>query len=268
MKTSQVDVTRVTGEARESAADVVAVEEPLEIAAGWREPDGEPRERTIAVTMRTPGADFDLAAGFLFAERLIAGPDAIEGMRHWGSPNKVRVALAPPARIDLGRLDRRFTTTSSCGVCGKMTIDALLVAQAPLPPSEPLDAAVVRRLPSILHSAQDAFHDTGGVHGAALIARDGTLLRMREDIGRHNAVDKVVGSFVRESLAPLRESVLVVSSRGSYEIVQKAIVAGIPAVAFIGGPTSLAIDLAVRFGVTLLGFVRENRFNVYSGVVR
>jgi FdhD protein len=269
MKTTRVDITRFAPEGREPGPDVVAVEEPLEIAAAWVNGRGETLEKTIAVTMRTPSDDFDLAAGFLFCERLIAGGEAIEGMRHWGSPNKVRVALRPPARIDVAKLDRRFYTSSSCGVCGKRAIDALFVANEPLPESEPLDARVVHALPAILHEAQSAFHDTGGVHGAAVVSRDGSLLCLREDIGRHNAVDKVIGSFVREqSLPSLRDVILAVSSRGSYEIVQKAIVAGIGAVAFVGGPSSLAIELAARFNVTLLGFVRDGRFNVYAGRVR
>lgn len=269
MKTTRVDITRFAAEGRELAPDVVAVEEPLEIAAAWTNGGGETQEKTIAITMRTPSDDFDLAAGFLFCERLIAGGEAIEGIRHWGSPNKVRVALRPPARIDVARLDRRFYTTSSCGVCGKTTIDALFVANEPLPESEPLDARVVHALPEILHGAQSAFHDTGGVHGAAVVSRGGALARMREDIGRHNAVDKVIGSFVREaSTTSLRDAILVVSSRGSYEIVQKAIVAGIGAVAFVGGPSSLAIELATRFNVTLLGFVRDGRFNVYAGRIQ
>jgi FdhD protein len=153
-------------------------------------------------------------------------------------------------------------------VCGKSSIEALHVASCALPEHEPLTEAVVRTLPRALHEAQSAFHDTGGVHGAALLDRDGLLLAAREDIGRHNAVDKVIGAFVRNDMAPLRDAILMVSSRGSFEIVQKAIVAGIPRVAFVGGPSSLAIDLARRFNVTLLGFVREERFTVYTGEVR
>lgn len=267
MKTTPVDVIRVTQESRETAADAVAVEEPLEIAAAWQNGGGEPREKTILITMRTPSDDFDLAVGFLFTEGLIGGGDEIESVRHWGSPNKVRVALRPPARIDLARLDRNFHATSGCGVCGRTSIDALHVASRPVAPSAPLDARVVRSLPDLLHGAQSAFHDTGGVHGAAIVDRGGALLRVREDIGRHNAVDKVIGSFVRDDVAPLGGAILMVSSRGSFELVQKAIVAGVSAVAFVGGPSSLAIDLASRFNLTLLGFVREGRFNVYSGEV-
>jgi FdhD protein len=265
-KTTSVEVMRVAAH-DDRADDVVAVEEPLEIRAAWTA-GGEPREKNISVTMRTPGDDFDLAVGFLFTEGLIAGGGDVESVRHWGSPNQVRVALAPHARIDTAKLDRHFYTTSSCGICGKTSIEALRVATSPLPPHEPIAREVVHRLPPQLHDAQPAFRATGSVHGAAIFDRDGTLLRVREDVGRHNAVDKVIGAFVRESATPLPEAILAVSSRAGFEIVQKAIMAGIPTVAAVGGPSSLAIELAREFGVTLLGFVRDGRFNVYSGEVR
>ena len=266
MKTTTVDALRVTHTARESAPDLVAIEEPLEILLGWQH-NGEPREKTVSITMRTPADDYDLAAGFLFTEGLIAGGDEIESIRHWSSPNRVRVGLAAGATVDLSRLDRHFYTTSSCGVCGKASIDAIQVAKTSVAGSAQPRATIVHALPSVLHTAQSAFHDSGGVHGAALIDADGKLLCAREDVGRHNAVDKVIGAFVREKKNPLHDTMLMVSSRGSFEIVQKAIVAGIPTVAFVGGPTSLAVELAQQFGVTLIGFVREGRFTVYSGSV-
>lgn len=266
-KTTPVEITRVTGEAREAAADVIAIEEPLEIRAAWVV-DGEPREKNISVTMRTPGDDFDLALGFLFTEGVVRNAEDVESVRHWGSPNQVRVALRPHARVDVSKLERHFYTTSSCGVCGKTSIDALATLAVPLPAHEPFEASVVRELPRVLLDAQTAFHATGGVHGAALFDRTGALLRLREDVGRHNAVDKVIGSYVIEGTLPPSDTILAVSSRGSFEIVQKAIVAGIPAVAFIGGPSSLAVALARRFNVTLIGFLRDERFNVYSGAVR
>ena len=266
MKTTAVVATRVTSTSRVMASDTVAIEEPLEITAAWQD-DGELREKTINVTMRTPADDFDLAAGFLFTEGVITGGADIDSIRHWGSPNKVRVALTPAGRIDLSRVGRNFFTTSSCGVCGKTSIEALQIANRIVPDAQPLEEHVVRSLPRVLHDAQTAFHETGGVHGAALLDRRGTLLCVREDIGRHNAVDKVIGSFIREEPSPLRDAILMVSSRGSFEIVQKAVVAGIPHVAFVGGPSSLAVDLARRFDITLLGFVREERFTVYNGQV-
>ncbi len=265
--TTAVGMTRVGSAAREQRDDLVAIEEPLEIRAAWGK-GAEAREKNISVTMRTPGDDYDLAVGFLFTEGLIRAADEIESVRHWGSPNRVRVALAPHAKIDTSRLERHFYTTSSCGVCGKTSIEAVRVACAAVPSSGPVDAAVIHRLPEMLHEAQPAFRATGSVHGAALFDGGGTMLCSREDVGRHNAVDKVIGSFVRDGAAPPADSILAVSSRMSFEIVQKAIVAGIPTVASVGGPSSLAIDLARDFGVTLLAFVRDGRFNIYAGEVR
>ena len=264
-QTTSVEVTRVAAQ-DDRADDVVAIEEPLEIRAAWTA-GSELREKNISVTMRTPGDDFDLAVGFLFTEALIGGGGDVESVRHWGSPNRVRVALGPHARIDTSKLERHFYTTSSCGVCGKTSIESLRVVTAPLPPRGAIARDVVHRLPAQLHDAQPAFRATGSVHGAAIFDNAGTLLRGREDVGRHNAVDKVIGSFVRENAAPLSDAILAVSSRASFEIVQKAVMAGIPVVASVGGPSSLAIELAREFGVTLLGFVRDGRFNVYSGAV-
>lgn len=258
-----VAITRVTGAGRIVSDDVVAIEEPLEIRAGWLA-GGEPHEKVVAVTMRTPGDDFDLAAGFLLGEGLIRSSDAIEGIRHWGSPNQVRVALRSP--IKGSKLDRRFFTNSSCGVCGKTSIDALRATLSPVRGTR-LAASLVDTLPALLTASQSAFVTTGGVHGAALVDAAGVLLAAREDVGRHNAVDKVIGSFVRNGSLPPAGSILMVSSRGSFEIVQKAIVAGICAVAFAGPPSSLAVELARECNVTLLGFVRQGRFNVYAGEV-
>jgi FdhD protein len=265
-KTTSVTITRIVSAGSEQDQDIVAIEEPLEIRAAWQA-GGEAREKNISVTMRTPGDDFDLAAGFLFTEGLIHAPDEIDSVRHWGSPNVVRVGLAPHARIDASKLDRHFYTTSSCGVCGKTSIEAVRVAMSPLPRRTPAARAVIHRLPDILREAQPAFRATGSVHGAAIFDGDGGLLRAREDVGRHNAVDKAIGSFLREGALPPPDAILAVSSRASFEIVQKAIVAGLRTVAAVGGPSSLAIDLARDFGVTLLGFVRDGRFNVYSGEV-
>ena len=265
--TTTVGMTRVGQAAREDRDDVVAVEEPLEILAAWGHGE-ELREKNISVTMRTPGDDYDLAVGFLFTEGLIHAADEIESVRHWSSPNRVRVALAPHARIDTSRLERHFYTTSSCGVCGKTSIEAVRVATCRVSSENPVDAAVIHRLPELLRSAQLAFSATGSVHGAAIFDGSGTLLRAREDVGRHNAVDKVIGSFLREGAPLPADAILAVSSRMSFEIVQKAIVAGIATIASVGGPSSLAIDLARESGVTLLAFVRDGRFNIYTGEVR
>ena len=264
---ASVEMTRVTGQSSTAADDVLAIEEPLEIRAAWAV-DGETREKNISVTMRTPGDDIDLATGFLFTEGLIHSAADVESVRHWGSPNVVRVALREGVRIDAAKLDRHFYTTSSCGVCGKTSIDALRVISAPLPVAPAVDADVVRRLPAVLEREQTAFRATGGLHGAAVCDRQGTLIRVREDIGRHNAVDKVIGSLFREKRTPLTDAILIVSSRASFELVQKAIMAGIPVLAAVGAPSSLAVDLAREFRLTLLGFVRDGRFNIYAGEVR
>jgi len=260
-----VETLRVTSEGEIPADDVLAVEEPLEIRVAWRS-GGEQREKPISVTMRTPGDDFDLAAGFLFTEGLIRSGADIDGIRQWGSPNVVRVALVDGATIDAAKLDRHFYTTSSCGVCGKTSIDALHVATEPLPASKPVESALVHRLPKILEEQQAAFRETGGLHGAAVITRGGEVLAVREDIGRHNAVDKALGALFRER-RDLSEAVLTVTSRAGFEIVQKAVMARVPVLAAVGAPSTLAVDLARQFNVTLLGFVRDGRFNVYSGEV-
>ena len=265
--TASFAVTRVAAVDFHVFDDLVAVEEPLAISAAWSA-GGDPREHNISVTMRTPGDDFDLAIGFLFTEGLIHAIEDVASVRHWGSANHARVALRPGIRLDTSRLSRHFTTTSACGVCGKTAIEALSATGCAVPDPRPLSRALIAPAAEALLEAQTAFRETGGVHGAALVDGSGRLLAVREDVGRHNAVDKVIGSLVREGRrAALRDALLVVSSRASFEIVQKAIVAGIPAVMAIGAPSSLAIDLARQFHVTLIGFVRDGRFNVYAGEV-
>lgn len=261
-----VETLKVTAEGAIETDDVLAVEEPLEIRVAWRS-GGEQREKPISVTMRTPGDDFDLAAGFLFTEALIRSGAEIESIRQWGSPNVVRVALADGATIDAAKLDRHFYTTSSCGVCGKTSIDAVRVIQNRLPKTARIDRSLIHRLPELLSENQSAFHATGGLHGAAILRPTGELLRTREDIGRHNAVDKAIGSLVREEPESLAGAILMVSSRASFELAQKAIVAGIGVLASVGAPSTLAVDAAREFGLTLLGFVRDGRFNVYAGEV-
>ncbi|HEX3584100.1 MAG TPA: formate dehydrogenase accessory sulfurtransferase FdhD [Thermoanaerobaculia bacterium] len=280
-RTAPVETLKVTAQGAIETDDVLAVEEPLEIRVAWRT-GGEQREKPISVTMRTPGDDFDLAAGFLFTEALIGSGAEIEGIRQWGSPNVVRVSLIDGATIDAAKLDRHFYTTSSCGVCGKTSIDAVRVlkcgagnpagetgtpARLPAPHRTPIERSLVHRLPEVLSENQSAFRATGGLHGAAILRPNGELLRTREDIGRHNAVDKVIGSLLREEPESLAGAILMVSSRASFELAQKAIVAGIGVLASVGAPSTLAVDAAREFGLTLLGFVRDGRFNVYAGEV-
>ena len=251
-------VTRV-GRDRSDDLDLVVVEEPLEIRVG---------EKPIAVTMRTPGDDFELAAGFLFTENIVQERAMIEGIRHWGSPNVVRVALREGARVDLEKIHRHFYATSSCGICGKSSIDAVRVKTMPVSTATYLGADVLNAMPETLKASQGRFAETGGLHAAALFSTDGQLLLAREDVGRHNAVDKVIGSRFLDGTLPLDSCVLLVSGRAGFEIVQKAIVAGIGIIAAVGAPSSLAVDIATEMGATLVGFVRDGRFNVYSGAQR
>jgi FdhD protein len=245
--------------------DWVAVEEPLELVLEFG-PAGTRTRRTAALTMRTPGNDAELAAGFLLAEGVVRGPDDIHLVAPCGHPNAVRVELRPAVAVKLAGLERHFTTSSSCGVCGKTSLDTLAARTSPVPDADRpwLPPDVVHRLPAVLREAQPTFDRTGGLHAAALFDNTGRLLLVREDVGRHNAVDKLVGAELMAGRLPLDRRVLLVSGRASFELAQKAVAAGVPVLAAVGAPSSLAVDLATRFGLTLLGFVRDHRFNVYA----
>lgn len=267
-----VRVVRVGGDTR-SADDALAVEEPLEIRLAHHQ-GGQLVERSLSITMRTPGHDLELAVGFLVGEGLLTRRDQLVGLRpcgpatgRGGTRNVVRVELAPDAEVPLKKLERHFYTTSSCGVCGKSSLEALAIGDRPaLPPDSPtVTPAVIHALPERLREAQAAFEHTGGLHAAALFDAEGHLRLMREDVGRHNAVDKLVGAMWLDGRLPLSDSILLVSGRASFELVQKALVAGIPVMAAVGAPSSLAVDLAAEAGMTLFGFVRQQRFNVYAG---
>lgn len=261
----------------EAASDAVAVEEPLEIRLAWGD-----RVQRLAVTMRTPGHDAELAVGFLAGEGVVRRPgDALEAFHaplQGGTrdPNVLVVRLADGLAFDASRLERHVYTTSSCGVCGKASLDAVRAIRGPELSAGPVLAPdTIHALPGALREAQAVFEQTGGLHAAALFdapqagsQTSGTLLRVREDVGRHNAVDKLVGSFLVAGEAVPTESVLLVSGRASFELVQKAVLAGIPVLAAVGAPSSLAVDLAAEAGMTLLGFVRDGRFNVYAGAER
>ena len=246
-----------------SDTDHVAVEEPLEIRV-----EGQ----SIAITMRTPGDDLDLAAGFLFTEGVIDGPDDIVALRHVDLPgdrrgNTVDVLLAGGVeahRAALEKATRELYATSSCGICGKASIDRLRVHSAPLNRTFEPDPSVLATLPKRLRSAQAAFAATGGLHGAALFGPDGELEVAREDIGRHNAVDKVLGWRLRQDRVPVDDRILAVSSRAGFEIIQKALVGGVGVVAAMGAASSLAVDLANDSGMVLVGFLREDRYVRYS----
>lgn len=268
-----VPVQKVEGDSSAPFQDLLAVEEPLEIRLGGK---------SISITMRTPGHDFDLAAGFLFSEGILHDAADVREI-HWshldnGNPrqvgNSVTVELNPGVDLDLDRLSRHFYTTSSCGVCGKASIEAVQAQMEMqgcplLPRNSPLVApSVIHLLPDGLRRAQPVFERTGGLHAAALFSPQGELQLLREDVGRHNAVDKLIGAEMLAGHTPLRERLMFVSSRASFELVQKALMAGIPILAAVGAPSSLAVETAQRFNLTLLGFVRDSRFNIYSGASR
>jgi FdhD protein len=262
LDTIAVPIRRIHGEDTEAAGDLLAVEEPLEIRM-----DG----RSLAITMRTPGHDFELAAGFLFSEGILAERSQIASIEWADDPkaNVVNVALAPGVDADLSRAERNFYMTSSCGVCGKASIEIIEGCCSVLP-QHVLQVApqVLHGLPDALGKAQPIFGRTGGLHAAALFDATGSLHSLREDVGRHNALDKLTGAEFLAGRLPLHERILLVSGRASFELVQKAVMAGIPMMAAVGAPSSLAVQTALRFGMTLLGFVRNGRFNIYSGEAR
>lgn len=264
---------RVVEDAGERArSDHLATEEPLEIRllAGGA-------TTTIAVTMRTPGADFELAAGFLYGEGVVSGPADVRRITYCTDPdidaeqqfNIVNVELRPEVMPDLRSLDRHFYTSSACGVCGKASLEALelrgceAVADGPV-----VDPEVVYRLPEELRGAQGIFEATGGLHAAGLFTSAGKLVAAREDVGRHNAVDKLVGWALLQGRLPLHDHIVLVSGRSSFEIMQKCLAAGVPVVCAVSAPSSLAVNLGQQFGMTLIGFLRGRRFNVYSGEER
>jgi len=260
---------------RQAARDSVAVEEPMEIRVETSV-NGAVSVRPVSVTMRTPGSDFELAVGFLFSEGILAGKEAVREVTYCRSGdvlqeyNVVTVRLKEGMALDAGLLNRNFYTTSSCGVCGKASLEAVeLRGCEPLPEGGPvLAAALLPRLPETLREGQKGFRRTGGLHAAGLFDAEGSLLTLREDVGRHNAVDKVVGHALLAGDLPLHDRILVVSGRTSFEILQKAVAAGIPVVVAVGAPSTLAVDLARRFNITLVGFARGERFNLYAGASR
>jgi FdhD protein len=259
----RVAVTRVGRPGAGPGDDAAAVEEPLEVRV---------HGRPFAVIMRTPGADRELAAGFLFAEGVVASAadiGAVEHCRHPDHPDRHNVVdvylMATAAAGAEARLaGRRTVTSSSCGICGRASIESLRTRAEPLPSTAAIDAALAARLPDLLRATQAAFDRTGGLHAAGLFAPDGRCVAAAEDVGRHNAVDKIVGRLLLDERLPARGLALAVSGRTSFEIVQKAWLAGVEIVCAVSAPSSLAIDLAEAAGITLLGFARGGGFNIYS----
>lgn len=253
-KTTPWQVVRVGADGRALSADVLVTEEPIEISL-----QGTP----IAVLMRTPGDDEDLVAGFAITEGIVLGPAEIEQVGSLGE-GRFELVLAEGVSVDPEQFRRNLFASSSCGVCGKASIDALRVASPPIPEGPKLTAETLLSLPDAMLAAQETFSVTGGLHGAAAFTADGELLVAREDVGRHNAVDKVVGALAGRSWPP-HDLVLMVSGRISFEIVQKAAVAGVSVACGVSAASSLAVELGEELGLTVIGFLREGGFNVYSG---
>ena len=266
---TSVEVERVTREGSEAARDLVAVEEPLQVLLEHG-PSHAREETPLAVTMRTPGNDLELVAGFLFGEGVIRTGNDLIALRHCERAetpgNVVRAVLREHLIVPSHLIERNLPVTSACGVCGDRTLDGLTNAGCRRLPTDQgsYGSAAVRLALEALGSSQVWFRHTGGTHGVALFDHQGTLLLHREDVGRHNALDKLVGACLYDEAVDPTTGFLVVSSRASFELVQKSVRAGIPLMVAIGAPTSLAIETAERFGVTLIGFAREGRFNVYA----
>ncbi len=273
---AEESVRRVDGTRTVEIADQLAIEEPLLIEL-VHDRDGGRVTESVSVTMRTPGHDVELALGFLYTEGIVSAADevvlpATEPPTDAGARdcNTVRITVRPGVPVDVRRLERHFYTASSCGVCGKTSLEALAAGrEIHVAPGRPVvDPATVHALPDTLRAAQAVFDRTGGLHAAALFTPHGELVALREDVGRHNAVDKLVGAALRAGELPLDDRVLLVSGRASFELVHKALAAGVPVLAAVGAPSSLAVETARAYGMTLLGFVRQQRFNVYTGAER
>ncbi len=267
-----VTVKRVSDSGSLIESDALAVEEPLEIRLGYVR-DGHRLQRSLSITMRTPGQDTELAVGFLLTEGIISDKKQIETVRcahregeEMDSDNKILIDLKSDVSFDMKRLERHFYTTSSCGVCGKSSLEALNIRENPeLPKRQPVfSTEIIHCLPAMLRKDQSVFSSTGGIHAAGLFNSQGSLVSLKEDVGRHNAVDKLIGEALLKERLPLHDSLMMVSGRTSFEILQKALSAGIPIVAAVGAPSSLAVELANTFKMTLLGFVSNDRFNIYS----
>lgn len=266
-------ITFNNGEYNESS-DLLAVEEPLEIRIGYGKANDR-EQKNISVTMRTPGHDFELALGFLFTEGIIENALEVKQIKYCtdintkeSNQNIVRVELSDSVEIDFNKMQRNFYTTSSCGVCGKSSIEAIKTVCV-IPKSNNLfkvNHTVITYLPNKLRTQQNVFKHTGGIHGCALFDLNGNMELSREDVGRHNALDKLIGSLIsnKNEINSFEEKILLLSGRASFELIQKAAMLGVKIVCAVGAPSSLAVQTAIEFDITLIGFLRENRFNIYS----
>lgn len=271
-----IPVVKVKANQSAREEDSIAIEEPLEIKLEYG-PADKRELRNISVTMRTPGHDAELATGFLFTEGIIKNAEEVKSARHSfiacaeNKENTILVTLEHNVLPHLQNTERNFYTTSSCGVCGKGSINAIRTVSsfaAEVDDSNMINSVVLNQLPKILRRHQRVFDDTGGLHASALFTPLGELLLLREDVGRHNALDKLIGAAMMYNWLPLQQTVLLLSGRASFELVQKAAMAGISIIAAVGAPSSLAVELAKEFNITLIGFLRDERFNIYTGAHR
>ena len=269
-------VSKIKGSKEEIVKDAVSVEEPLEMRLKYKK-NGKIETQNISITMRTPGNDEDLIRGFLFNERIIENMDEIDSIQHIGDPvgdynlhNVIEATINKTDNLDIGKLKRNFVTNSSCGVCGKTSLDSIevlkndkLVSHFPKIKEE-----IILKSPSLLMNEQSEFAKTGGIHASALIDEAGSVIATREDVGRHNALDKLLGHAIQNGLLNIKVQFIACSGRLNFELVQKGLMANIGIMAGVGAPTSLAVDLAKRFDMTLLGFVKESSFNIYNNKKR
>ena len=260
----QINITKVNSNSSEISNDLLAIEEPLEIQLEYYMGE-ELLRKSISITMRSPGNDEDLARGFLFTEDIIQDVDQLENVSPGFGLNTVVAKIKPGISIDFNKLERHFYTTSSCGVCGKTSIDAVAsTKKIHLPDNAPIfHADTIYALPAKLRESQDVFDQTGGLHAAALFSSSGELLLVREDVGRHNAVDKLIGANLEAKLIDFNDALIMVSGRASFELIQKSLVAGIPMLCAVGAPSSLAVQLAEENNMTLVGFLKNSSFNIY-----
>ena len=271
---SSAKIIKIGSQGQENVPDLVAIEEPLEIRLGIG-PVDKREQISLSVTMRTPSHDKELTLGFLFAEGIISSMDEINSVEYCAAikqeeeGNVLRVELSPTVLVNEAKLSRHFYTSSSCGVCGKTSIEAIKVAIPDYPEQFiKIEASLICKFPELLEDAQKVFEHTGGIHACGLFDNEGNLLKLREDVGRHNAVDKLVGALLLKKELPSSQSIMVLSGRISFELVQKAARAGIQFIAAIGAPSSLAIDMAKKHHITMVGFLKNSSFNIYSGSER
>ncbi|MCM4169756.1 Sulfur carrier protein FdhD [Arenibacter antarcticus] len=261
-------IIKVKFDETEEITDTLAVEEPLEISISVLQASPPISNKNISITMRTPGNDTDLAVGFLFTEGILATADQIDKISL--ADNTVHIYLNNSENIDLSKLERHFYTSSSCGVCGKASLEAIKTVSL-LPPSSAnfqVEKNLLNSFPEILNQQQTIFNRTGGIHAAALFELSGNILNLREDVGRHNALDKLIGNCFQHNHFPLDNHILFLSGRVSFELIQKAVMAGIHFIAAVGAPSSLAVEMAIEHDVTLVGFLSKTRYNIYNGANR